>query len=573
MMVSPAAVQGFIDSFEERLAPAEKASSAAWWTLATTGTKEAREEFVRAGMAYNRLFADKDEYELVKSFYKRRHGLESSLLKRQVEILYKTFASRQGDEKTLQRIEELEAEATAIYGNHRGIVGGEEKSENELREILRFSGGSTLRREAWEALKSVGREVEGIVRELALLRNKLARAEDYENHYARSLDLQEIDAAELAYLMDRLQAATDASFRRLKQRIDVELKEKFEVETIMPWHHSDPFFQSCKHDLLALPRSAFRRDPRGALRADDSKLPPGRNSDASVAMEFAIDHYFRDKDPKTLTRKTYDNLGLEIRDVLAKSDLYERAGKDQHAFCLRVGRSYPYDVRVLANVRPDSYWVETMLHEFGHAVYDKYINPNLPYLLRSVAHTSSTEAIALMMGSLTDEPAWLSSVAEVPEEELERDRKLLLRSSRSDRLVFIHWALVMYHFEKAFYEDPEREDLNSLWWELVERLQIVERPPDRNEPDWAAKIHVAIAPVYYHNYVLGYLTAAQLKNYLEKYVVGGPFFMSELAGRYLLEAFFSQGARDNWEDTVLRATGEKLNPDYFVKSLQRTTPP
>jgi len=43
--------------------------------------------------------------------------------------------------------------------------------------------------------------------------------------------------------------------------------------------------------------------------------------------------------------------------------------------------------------------------------------------------------------------------------------------------------------------------------------------------------------------------------------------MSELAGRYLQETVFGQGARDRWEDAVLRATGEKLNSDYFVKSL------
>src|SRR3712207_6829794 len=123
MTVSPAGIQDFIDRFEECLAPAEKASSEAWWALATTGTEEAKEELVRAKMAYNRLFADKDEYELVKGWYKERHGLESSLLWRQVEILYKTFARRQGDEETLRRIEELEAEANAIYGNHRGLVG------------------------------------------------------------------------------------------------------------------------------------------------------------------------------------------------------------------------------------------------------------------------------------------------------------------------------------------------------------------------------------------------------------------------------------------------------------------
>jgi peptidyl-dipeptidase A len=569
MTLSPVKVQGFIDSFEERLAPAEKASSEAWWALATTGSEEAKEEFVRAGMAYNQLFADKDEYELVKSFYKGRHELESSLLKRQVEILYKTFASRQGDEKTLQRIEELEAEANATYGNYRGIVRGEEKSENELREILRFSNDSALRHEAWEASKSVGREVEGIVRELALLRNKLARAEGYENHYTRSLDLQEIDATELAYIMDSLQAATDIPFRSLKQRLDVELKERFGIETIMPWHYSDPFFQGCKHDLSAFPRLASRRDSGGALRAGNTELTSNRDSHASATPELDVDRYFRDKDLKALTRKTYDNLGLEVRDVLAKSDLYERASKDQHAFCLRVGRAHPYDVRVLANIRRDSYWMDTMLHEFGHAVYDKYINPNLPYLLRSVAHTSSTEAIALMMGSLADDPAWLSAVAEVPEEELERDREHLLWSSQADKLVFTRWALVMYRFEKVLYENPDREDLNALWWNLVEEIQFVKRPPGRNGSDWAAKIHVAIAPVYYHNYVLGHLFAVQLRNHLEKHVVGNaPFFTSELAGRYLQEAVFAPGARDHWEDTILRATGEKLNSDYFVRSLR-----
>jgi peptidyl-dipeptidase A len=132
----------------------------------------------------------------------------------------------------------------------------------------------------------------------------------------------------------------------------------------------------------------------------------------------------------------------------------------------------------------------------------------------------------------------------------------------------MRWALVMFHFERELYADPEREDLNSLWWDLVERLQLLNRPLGRDEPDWAAKIHVAVAPVYYHNYVLGHLIAAQLRHHLEERVTGGPFFMSEVAGRYLLEAVFGPGARNKWEDLVLGATGERLNPDYFVKTLR-----
>jgi hypothetical protein len=117
--VSPDEIQDFITAFEERLAPVEKASSEAWWNLATTGTEEAQKELVHAGMAYNELFADRGEYEMVRGWYEGRESLESSILRRQVEILYKTFAGRQGDQETFRRIEELEAEANAIYSNHR----------------------------------------------------------------------------------------------------------------------------------------------------------------------------------------------------------------------------------------------------------------------------------------------------------------------------------------------------------------------------------------------------------------------------------------------------------------------
>ena len=519
--------------FEERLASVEKASGEAWWKLETTGAPEAQEEAVRIGKEYNRLFADQDEFQKIKGWHEDRDALEDPVLRRQVEVLYRMFAGSQGDEKTLEQIEELEASASATYGNHRGEVGGQKVGDNEIRGILRSSDDEALRREAWESSKTVGVEVEESVRELARLRNRLAREQGYEDHYARSLDLQEVDAGELARIMGELESATEAPFRELKEQLDASLKEKFGVEKVMPWHLSDPFFQE----------------------------PPEDES-------LDVDRYFEGKDLEALTRKTYDALGLDVRGVISRSDLYERPGKSQHAFCISVGREYPYDVRVLANVRPDAYWADTMLHEFGHAVYDRHINPSLPYLLRTIAHINTTEAIALMMGRLAADPGWLSSVAGASGEDLEGDNAALAARRRADSLVFTRWALVMYHFEQALYEDPDRDDLNSIWWDLVERLQMADRPPGRDEPDWAAKIHVATVPVYYHNYVLGHLIAAQLREYLETNIVRGPFYENEAAGRYMLESFFGPGAREGWQDTVLRATGEPLNAEHFVKSLQ-----
>jgi peptidyl-dipeptidase A len=532
MTVSAEAAQSFVSKYEKLVAPKEKAVGEAWWNLATTGSDDARKNMVEAGKAYNEVFSDTPDFEEISRFHEGRDSLDPAL-RRQVEILYRTFVGNRGDKETLEDIEELEAKANSIYGNHRGVVGGEEVGENKVREILRSSSDDALRREAWEASKTVGREIEPVVRELARLRNEIAREQGYENHYLRSLALQEIEPDELEEIMIGLEEVTDEPFRKLKNSLDEELKKKFGAESVMPWHLFDPFFQE----------------------------PPEQDG-------LDTDAYYAGGDLEALTLKTYDNLGLDVRGVFRNSDLYERSGKDQHAFCLHLGRDFPYDVRVLANLRegkPDSYWANTMLHEFGHAVYDRHIDPSLPFFLRSVAHTNSTEAIALMMDSLTEDPVWLSKVAGVPKEKIDEEK--LAARRRADGLVFVRWAMVMYRFEQKLYEDPDRADLNSVWWDLVEEIQFVERPPGRDEPDWAAKIHVAVAPVYYHNYVIGELIAAQLRRYMESNITHGPFYLSESAGRYLLESFFGPGARDDWRATVERATGESLVPGYFVESL------
>src|SRR5918999_2766633 len=222
----------FIARLEENVAPAEKAAREAWWRLATTGTEEAQEELVRAGMEYTRLFADRNGYEKVARWHEEREALVSPLLRRQVEVLYRAFAGHRGDEEILGRIQELEARANAVYGNHRGVVEGIEVGDNEIREILRSSDDGALRREAWEASKTVGREVEETVRELARLRNRLAREAGYPDHYHRSLDLQEIDPGELSRIMADLESATDAPFKRLRADLDARLEREFGAEVV-----------------------------------------------------------------------------------------------------------------------------------------------------------------------------------------------------------------------------------------------------------------------------------------------------------------------------------------------------
>jgi peptidyl-dipeptidase A len=117
-------LERFISDFERRMAPLERAVDEAWWNLATSGTDEAREEFVRAGKEYNGLFSDQNEYLTLRSWYENLEVLESPLLQRQVGVLYRTFSERQSDEEIMGRIEELEAEANAVYGNSPRLLAG-----------------------------------------------------------------------------------------------------------------------------------------------------------------------------------------------------------------------------------------------------------------------------------------------------------------------------------------------------------------------------------------------------------------------------------------------------------------
>ena len=73
----------------------------------------------------------------------------------------------------------------------------------------------------------------------------------------------------------------------------------------------------------------------------------------------------------------------------------------------------------------------------------------------------SIEAIGLMMGGLMHDKAWLTTVLCVQTAETERVARQAIEHERSDHLIFTRWSLVMPHFERALYSDPEA-DLNTL---------------------------------------------------------------------------------------------------------------
>jgi peptidyl-dipeptidase A len=508
----------------DRLAPLSAGSSLAWWNVNLDANPQTERRRVDAELALTDVLADRGLFERIQSA--RGNGADR-LTRRQLDLFHDWFLPHQVPDTIRRRIVELEAAVSSSYARHRGLVGGEERDDNELKQILRTSDDVAERREAWEASKTIGAEVADQVRELARLRNEAARSLGFRDWFALAVTTMEMDEVRLFQTLDATDRVTRDPFARWKARLDERLVRRFgcsSVTALRPWHYDDPFFQE-------VPRS-------GAVDLDAA---------------------FAGKDVVALAASTFDRIGLETASILAASDLFPRAGKCQHAFCIDVDRSG--DIRVLANVVHDRYWAETMLHELGHGVHSAGYERSLPWLLRD-AHLTITEAVAILMGRLATEPEWLATGLDLEPEELGGPLRTL---RAADLLVFTRWVLVLTNFERAFYRDPDT-DADALWWELVHRFQLVAPPEGRHAPDWAAKIHVACAPVYYHTYLYGNLIASQLAAWLRREV--GGLVGSESAGRLLVERVFRPGVSIRWDRLVQHATGEALSVEPYAAEIR-----
>ncbi|MGE5551173.1 MAG: M2 family metallopeptidase [Bacteroidota bacterium] len=521
----------FLESYEARVAPLLKEANEAYWAATTTGRPEDEARAAEKTAAIRKLHADAEEYAQLKR-WRAEGGITDPILARQLTLLINAYTEQQIPPAKIEEIARREQEIESRFTNFRPVYEDKPVSENDLREILVYENDSAKRRAAWEASKRIGAEVAPLLLQLVEERNKIARDLGFPDFYLMRLGLDQLEEKELFAVLDDLKRRSDAPFAAAKAELDAELARRFGVpaDALRPWHYADPFFQ---------------------------ESPPTEAVD--------IDRFFVDKDPVALTGAFFAGLGLPVDDVIARSDLFERPKKNQHAYCMDVDRLG--DVRVLANVRPNEQWMSTMLHEFGHAAYSKYHDPGLPFLLRDAAHTFTTEAIAMMMGRLTKSADWLHRQAGVDADEARAAAAALAKQLRLGELIFIRWGLVMVYFEREMYRDPA-QNLNALWWRLVRELQLVTPPEGRDAPDYASKIHLGTVPVYYHNYILGTLAASQIKAALAaRGTMGEGMAGDRAAGDFLRARIFAVGAKYHWNEMLRRATGEGLTAKYFVREF------
>ena len=517
-------------AIEERFRPLVRECNVASWDANVDATDENERRRVETDLALSNALADSEAFAEVQA---ARSGNGDPLggdplVRRRLDLLHDLMLPRQVPAALRERIVELEASVAARYSRHRGVVGGEEVDDVAIKKTLRESDDPAQRREAWEASKTVGAEVADDVRELARLRNEAARGLGYRDWFALAIATSELSEDRLIETLSAADRVTAEPFSRWKSSLDARLAERFgcAVSDLRPWHYADPFFQ---------------------------ETPP----DGAVDL----DPYFRGRDVVELATRTFDGLELDVGDILGRSDLFPRARKNQHAFCTDIDREG--DVRVLANLTDNHDSMDTLLHELGHAVYDLGYDQGLAWLLRDT-HLVSTEASALFFGGLAGERDWLEQILGLDVDEAARLEQELRAARAARMLVFTRWVLVMTGFERELYGNPEAE-LDAIWWDLVHRHQLVTPPDDRRAPDWAAKIHIAVAPVYYHTYLYGAIVAAQIRDFLTA-EVGGIVDRPDV-GKILAERLYAPGLSIRWDHLVERTTGSPLSVEALAAEV------
>jgi peptidyl-dipeptidase A len=357
------AAKDFLTAHVTKMRPLEVAANIAWWDANVTGSDDAFKKKEDAQNKIDDVLSNTKKFETLKGIKAANDAgkISDPLLARQVNLLYLMYLEKQVPPELLKKITAKANSVEQTFNIYRAKVDGKELTDSRVRTILKESNDSAMRQKVWESSKGVGKLVEGDLRELVKLRNDAAQQLKFENFHAMMLVLNEQNGPELIKLFDDLDELTSKPFLNAKEDIDFRLARRYTIksEELMPWHYHDPFFQ-----------------------------------ESPAVFDSNIDAPYAKADLMKLCRDFYAGIGLPIDRAIAKSDLLEKKGKSPHAFCTDIDREG--DVRVLANIVNNEYWMGTLLHEFGHSVYSSLNIPqSLPYLVRCESHILTTEGVAM----------------------------------------------------------------------------------------------------------------------------------------------------------------------------------
>lgn len=517
-----------IEAHLEVLLPLEKEVNDARWKSGLHGRPVDAARLVDRQRKLEELFADRESYARILTY--DEGGLtETETTRRQLRLLRLAYASCQLPKAGLERIAEEEAELRRTIDGFRVPWNGEELTLEDVNDWYYAVSDNDDRYRLWEGANVLAERIGPAILRLVGIRNRAARELDYPDYYRMSLDLQELSEPRLFLTIEELVRKTMPAWQELKDEMDDELSDYYDLppSQLRPWHYTDTFF-----------------DPDGS--------PP----------IIDVDKFYSRKDPTKIAASFFEGIGMDVGDIIRRSDLGPREGKDPSSRCIHMDRT-GRDIRVsVAGPTPEER-MRRILHWIAVAAGHKFLDPNLPPILRRPAHPLISSAVGRIFGGMSRAPDFLRELVGAHKPTVAKGVPLLNLQRRRDMLIRSRWVPVMVHFEKALYENPG-QDLNRTWWDLVHYYLGIEPPENRaGRHDWAIHLDFALRPGQCHEGLMSELIASQLRATMRE-KCGESIVGNTAIGPLLTKGLFRPGSTRNWIDTLEAVTGDRLKTTFFL---------
>lgn len=546
-----------IDRYEKNTRDLSVRYNEALWKVMKGGSKEDYEAFVKVGMEqmvtgpgnasreqaalefYGKkldlVFEDIEGLETVSTLL-RSGEISDESLRRQLELLYLHLLNRQSNVREKEELFRQDLKIMQDFPQFIPFFRGEKVSEGSLYSILYNSVNSDALEEAWSSLMSFGEFAAPELIRSVKLRNSIARQLGYNDYYELAMAFYEQDPDEVSRLFGSFEQETRGLYLKVKNYTDslIMLRYGISREEIMPWHYQAKFF----------------------THIPVSFTPP----------EFYS--LYEGTDLMAATSGFYSRIGLPVDDIMERSGTDSLGNGVNVSFMMNV--DYRGDIRVMVGDAGNPHRnFRFMLHEYAHAVHNKYIDPDIPYLLR-MPNLAVAEAVAVLFERRFYDPYLLQQTMGVSDTSINRFIAECRPSDEMNHLVYMRFIYLMSVFERELFRNPD-QDLNALWYRLMKEVLLIDCPRRHKYPDWAASRHIFFSHAVVHNYLLADIIASQIQHKVEYDVLReGASFETGIAGHpelgdYFITEIFSNGNCLPWEELIRQATGEEPGIRYYME--------
>ncbi|HIN86046.1 MAG TPA: hypothetical protein EYN06_06155, partial [Myxococcales bacterium] len=378
-------VTTWLNNTEEQLESVARQMSAAQWTLYSEGK---RSEVDEKTQAFQESFGNFETWKRVQELH-LSDTVFAPQTRRRIELLYRILSREHV--RSRPQIHGTITDAVSQLTRFRAKLFESSYTDSELQKILNAEPDRATREAAWRARTEIAHSLKQPILDLAILRNKAARALGFSGFREIGLLTAGQDCNNLKHTLKHLKQSTDEEWVKCVQR----QKSRLGLERLRPWdmHFEDP-----------------------ELNMQLARLLP---------KEETLKHM----------KQSFLEMGIDLDRSELTMDMESRDGKSQHAYCFPIDP--PHDVRVLANISDGLASCETLFHEMGHAVQALNVKQNF-YSLKDTPNDALSEGCAQLFAYLCHEPEWLKHSLKLDDKSIAR----IQTRNRAKRLASLRWMLI-----------------------------------------------------------------------------------------------------------------------------------